>query len=424
MVESANAALGGSSFTSRLAGRVEEFLSRSRTEKALWLHGVLTFAFVVTSLPFVWMSRWFEELGILSPEAIVLIEGCLFITLVALGFNTLVLWLVRRWAPRHPRTEFVLLAILLVPATAGIFACVYPFGLISFLLIVPLGALICVRVVIDRAASLVFLAIIAGTSLLITYLYFHGLLDYAPYLPAEYGARFLSSEPLFLIMTLTWIGLAVVVLLIVDHGMQQIGVAQSGTNALLENMLPAAVVKSLRQGVQPAARQYDDVPVLYARIDGFGQMSQKMTPDRLQDLLNRLVMDFDLIARRHKLEKIRTHGDVYMLVAGVPESHPDPCGAVAECALEMQAAAGVYRDHHGNAVCLCTGIAVGAVVAGVVGKTRIATYGGAPSVKRLRCRRKQRPGPYAFRRMRAIGLASVLSSRAGSCSWGRHERQG
>jgi adenylate cyclase len=77
--------------------------------------------------------------------------------------------------------------------------------------------------------------------------------------------------------------------------------------------------------------------------------------------------DFDRLVENHGLEKIKTTGDSYLVVSGVPVPRPDHVQALADLALEMRAAAADLRDPHGRSVPIRIGIASGPVVAGVVG---------------------------------------------------------
>lgn len=83
--------------------------------------------------------------------------------------------------------------------------------------------------------------------------------------------------------------------------------------------------------------------------------------------LNRVFSDFDRLVERHGLEKIKTTGDAYMVVSGVPAPRPDHAHALAALALEMREAATGWRDPRGRNVPIRIGIGSGPVVAGVVG---------------------------------------------------------
>jgi adenylate cyclase len=109
---------------------------------------------------------------------------------------------------------------------------------------------------------------------------------------------------------------------------------------------------------------------LFADIVGFTAMSAKTSPEQLVTMLNELFSMFDTLAEQHGLEKIKTIGDAYMVVAGVPHPRDDHAAAIARMALDM--IAGV-RDHAARAkidLAIRVGIHTGAVVAGVIGQKK------------------------------------------------------
>ena len=103
---------------------------------------------------------------------------------------------------------------------------------------------------------------------------------------------------------------------------------------------------------------------------GFTQMSAKLTPSELVTLLNKLFSEFDRIARRHGVEKIKMIGDAYMAVAGVPEPRTDHAQAVALMALEMRDTVGRMSATVDEALDIRVGIHSGPVVAGIIGTHR------------------------------------------------------
>ena len=86
--------------------------------------------------------------------------------------------------------------------------------------------------------------------------------------------------------------------------------------------------------------------------------------------LNSVFREFDLIVARHGLEKIKTLGDGYMVVSGVPVARPDHAEALARAAIELRDAARDLRDGAGKPVSFRIGLATGPVVAGVIGTSK------------------------------------------------------
>lgn len=140
------------------------------------------------------------------------------------------------------------------------------------------------------------------------------------------------------------------------------------SEALLTNVLPAAVASRLKApGHQMIADKYDDASILFADMAGFTAGASDTAPVELVGFLNEVFTAFDRLVERHGLEKIKTTGDNYMVVSGVPLARPDHAAAVVRLALEMLDAARRIHDPHGRPVSIRIGIASGPVVAGVVG---------------------------------------------------------
>ena len=145
-------------------------------------------------------------------------------------------------------------------------------------------------------------------------------------------------------------------------------VEYSRSEALLANILPGRVAERLKDPAHGViADRYDDASILFADIAGFTERASEMPPTELVRFLDRLYTTFDRLVDRHGLEKIKTTGDSYLVVSGVPTPRTDHVQAIAELALDMSKAVAGLRDPRGNPVPLRMGIAAGPVVAGVVG---------------------------------------------------------
>jgi adenylate cyclase len=143
---------------------------------------------------------------------------------------------------------------------------------------------------------------------------------------------------------------------------------QERSDSLLANILPAEIADRLKSRTETViADRYDEATILFADMAGFTARTGDTTPDELVQFLNRVFSDFDRLVERHGLEKIKTTGDAYMVVSGVPTRRADHAEALARLALDMQEVAADLRDPHGRDVPIRMGIASGPVVAGVVG---------------------------------------------------------
>ena len=142
---------------------------------------------------------------------------------------------------------------------------------------------------------------------------------------------------------------------------------------LLLNILPLAIAERLKQGDHTIAERYASVTVLFADLIGFTSFANRTDPEALVSLLNSLFSRFDHIAERHGLEKIKTIGDSYLVVGGLPEVRPDHAEAVAEMALEMLTALDELNEERGTELAMRIGLNTGPVVAGVIGRKKF-TY--------------------------------------------------
>ena len=100
---------------------------------------------------------------------------------------------------------------------------------------------------------------------------------------------------------------------------------------------------------------------------GFTPLSVTMNPIELVELLNQIFSGFDLLCERHGLEKIKTIGDAYMAVGGIPNPRADHAEAIAEMALDMQQEIALFNVKNKKFFSIRVGIHSGPVVAGVIG---------------------------------------------------------
>src|SRR3712207_4120024 len=141
---------------------------------------------------------------------------------------------------------------------------------------------------------------------------------------------------------------------------------------LLLNVLPAPIAARLKQGEEVIADGFPEVTVLFADLVDFTRRSQDTTPERVVRVLDELFTALDRLAERHGLEKIKTVGDAYMVVGGLPEPRPDHAEAVAEMALAVREEVPRHLDPRGRPLQVRIGIDTGPVVAGVIGRRKFS----------------------------------------------------
>ncbi len=147
---------------------------------------------------------------------------------------------------------------------------------------------------------------------------------------------------------------------------------QAKSERLLLNVLPAPIADRLKAGEEPIADLFDDATVLFADLVGFTAYAAEHTPDAVVDALNRVYTRFDAIVSHHGLEKIKTIGDAYMAVGGIPLPLDGHAEAAALAALEMQAALPEINADLGTDLQMRIGLNSGPVVAGVIGRHKFS----------------------------------------------------
>jgi guanylate cyclase len=157
-----------------------------------------------------------------------------------------------------------------------------------------------------------------------------------------------------------------------DRAAAALRIEQDRSERLLLNVLPVSIADRLKDGPGVIADAYDEVTVLFADIVGFTAFAGVRPPADVVALLNRLFTQFDDLADRHGLEKIKTIGDAYMVAGGLPVSRPDHQQAVAEMALDLRDAVDRLRSESGVELSVRVGIDTGPAVAGVIGQRRFS----------------------------------------------------
>ncbi|SPA03035.1 Adenylate cyclase Cya [Cupriavidus taiwanensis] len=155
-------------------------------------------------------------------------------------------------------------------------------------------------------------------------------------------------------------------------------VEQKLSERLLLNLLPYPIAERLKARPEIVADSipeiiadsFPEVTVLFADIVAFTRFSAGMSAEHLVAVLNEIFTEFDTIADRRGLEKIKTIGDAYMAAAGLPEPIIDHAVRAADMALDMIDALSLFNRRTGYNLQMRIGINSGSVVAGVIGKRK------------------------------------------------------
>jgi len=140
--------------------------------------------------------------------------------------------------------------------------------------------------------------------------------------------------------------------------------------SLLLNILPSMIAERLKKGEQSIADGFADVTVLFADIVDFTAFSAQTPAAELVSLLNDLFSQFDAASQRRGVEKIKTIGDCYMAVCGLPEPRPDHARVMTEMALDLLRILDEFNRQRGANLQVRIGLNSGPVVAGVIGSTK------------------------------------------------------
>jgi class 3 adenylate cyclase len=154
---------------------------------------------------------------------------------------------------------------------------------------------------------------------------------------------------------------------LVDKRTKELSEEKQTSERLLLNVLPAPIADRLKSGEELIVDRFEAVSVLFADIVGFTALSSRVQPEQLVTMLNELFSTFDQLAEKHGLEKIKTIGDAYMVVAGIPQPIANHAIAITHMALDMLVAIRDFAERHDSDLTVRIGIHTGPVVAGVIG---------------------------------------------------------
>ena len=153
---------------------------------------------------------------------------------------------------------------------------------------------------------------------------------------------------------------------------QRLEYEQLKTEKLMLNILPKPIADRLKRGEKNISGNYPEVTILFSDLVGFTKMSSQMTAADLVLLLNDLFTRFDTRAEQLGLEKIKTIGDAYMAVGGLPIPRNDHAQICADMALGMYEDLAEFNKSHNLELAMRIGLNSGPVVAGVIGFTKFS----------------------------------------------------
>ncbi len=142
---------------------------------------------------------------------------------------------------------------------------------------------------------------------------------------------------------------------------------QEKTETLLLNILPQPIAERLKQQTSTIADNFEEVTVLFADLVGFTPWSSEVSPIEVVEMLNKIFSEFDRLTEKHQLEKIKTIGDAYMVVGGLPTPQGDSARSIGSMALDIIETIDRFNASYNKDFRIRIGINTGPVVAGVIG---------------------------------------------------------
>jgi adenylate cyclase len=152
--------------------------------------------------------------------------------------------------------------------------------------------------------------------------------------------------------------------------MHELEEERARSSSLLLNILPEHVIDRLNNGASVIADRYAAVTVLFSDLVGFTDLSTRIPAEELVADLNTLFSEFDELGERTSVEKVKTIGDAYMVVGGLPGTRSDHTLAVAEMALGMVAVVDRLGESASSRWQMRVGVHTGPAVAGVIGQRK------------------------------------------------------
>lgn len=159
----------------------------------------------------------------------------------------------------------------------------------------------------------------------------------------------------------------VIMIISVKKALNTLSHATRENEILLLNILPPTIAERLKQGEELIADEFQQASVMFADIVGFTKMTAQLGVKKIVPILNSLFESFDNLTESYEVEKIKTIGDTYMAVAGVPTQRVDHAQKLADYALAILEKLHEYNEQHKTEIQMRIGMTYGPVVAGIIG---------------------------------------------------------
>jgi class 3 adenylate cyclase len=331
-------------------GSSEEEARRVRTINAIAL--IATIATVLTTTFYIVAVDSSQALMVIGLSTLFIVGYAATAVVNALGHVEAAVWAVLSTG---------VIQIVLTTITAG-----FDQGPAPFFLVIALGGVLTTRIH-DRISRWFFIGVSA-----VGYAVLAVINPEGPPSTAGSDTETFSSVRQFLLMILFAAGVARYQRLLAHRAEEALAEANTRSETLLLNILPEEIADRLRSGETEIADRVDEVTVMFIDLVGSTRMSERLSASELVSVLNDVFTGFDALADEHELEKIKTIGDAYMVVGGLPGPRPDHAAAIADMALAARDMVAPYSVPGFGPLELRIGIDTGPVVAGVIGRRKFS----------------------------------------------------
>ncbi len=106
---------------------------------------------------------------------------------------------------------------------------------------------------------------------------------------------------------------------LIDRSEESLMAEQKKSDDLLHNILPANIVRDLKETGKTIPKRHKNVTILFTDFKGFTELVASISAITLVNELNDIFGRFDEIMEETEVEKIETIGDAYMAACGLEE---------------------------------------------------------------------------------------------------------
>lgn len=240
-------------------------------------------------------------------------------------------------------------------------------GLQLYFLAIPAIAIVCFGT--GRIGLLISLAVVCAAALTVSEIALTGPAAFM--VIDDWLLRFLQVSAFVVVTGFVTLGVYVG-FRHADRAERDLAVEYARSEDLLYSLLPRKIAGRLKADPHTTiADSLPNVAIVFADITDFTPLSARLDPRDVVGLLNTVFTRFDALADMHRMEKIKTIGDAYMVAAGMPNPVGDPAHRAADMALDMLAVAQSSAGLLPEGVTIRVGLHVGPVVAGVIGNRKL-----------------------------------------------------